>query len=80
MTALPTHSRRPLMAASRLHHSTRRGTGGGHLLPRLLANWIAPAPWRRWGTDARLSRWSAPRTNDLDSLLGTPEADSLGRS
>jgi hypothetical protein len=38
--------------------------------PGMSADMIAGVSWCRWGTDARLSRWSAPRTNDLDSLLG----------
>jgi hypothetical protein len=40
----------------------------------LLAHWIALAAVVQVGIDARLSRWSAPRTNDLDSHNGTTTA------
>src|SRR6266542_1500372 len=57
---------------------TSRGGVRGRTLPPP-ACWLHGSPgvsWCRWGIDARLSRWSAPRTNDLDSLLGTRVAYS----
>jgi hypothetical protein len=52
----------------------RWGAGGRISSPRLLAHWIALAAVVQVGIDARLSRWSAPRTNDLDSHNGTTTA------
>src|SRR6266536_5231479 len=50
----------------------RRGTEGGPLLPRILANWITGVSWCAGAAPTPgLSRWSArsaARTNDLDSL------------
>jgi hypothetical protein len=48
----------------------RTGAGERARYPRA----SIPDSWCRWGTAARLSGWSAPRTNDLDSLPGTPPA------
>ena len=50
--------------------------GGGPSSPGILADMIARVSSCERGTDAWLSRWSAPRTNDLDSLPGTRAADS----
>src|SRR6266536_2981329 len=50
----------------------RRGTEGGPLLPRILANWITGVSWCAGAAPTPgLSRWSArsaARTNDLDGL------------